>query len=157
MTLREFERKLRKLNRTISIYSTNDMSRPAGIWYMEPTYHGGEYHELCGIEKENLREFPTYSAQGKMLKGGWHRVLTILVGKKLINRSESYKYFGHWDAHREPFVIFDKSKIDSALSQYKPIAYRKAISPLDDKTEIEIPIYNTDDTVDIGRMIAKEK
>lgn len=156
MTLREFERRLKKLNHNIAIYATGDESLPAGVWWMEPTYHGGEYHELCGIEKYNVQEFPTYSAQGKMLKGGWHRVLTLLVGKKLIDKTQSYRYFGHWDEHREPFIIFAKNKIDTAISQLTPVGYRRIISPLDDKTEIEVPVYDNDDTVDIGRMVAKE-
>lgn len=156
MTLRELERRLKKLNKGLSIYATSEPSLPAGVWYLKPTINGGEYHEICGIEKENLREFPTYSPQGKMLKGGWHRVLTILTGLKIIKLHESRKYFGHWDLHQEPVIFFEKNKIDRAISQLTPIAYRKAISPLDDKTEIEIPVYDTDDAVDIGRMIAKE-
>lgn len=156
MTLRELERRLRSLNKNISIYATANESRPAGVWAMVPTYEGGEYQEMCGVEKYDVQEFPSYSPQGKMLKGGWHRVLTMLVGKGLIKRHESYKYFGHWDTHREPFIIFDKSNVDAAISQLTPIAYRKIVSPLDDKTLVDVPVYDNDDAVDIGRMIAKE-
>lgn len=156
MTLGELERRLKRLNKNISVYRGLDDTRPAGIWIMVPTWEGGEYEEVCGIEKWNVKEFPTYTAQGKMLTGGWHRALGMLVGKGFVNRHESYKQFGHWDSHREPFIVFEQNLIDRAVKQLSPVAFKKAISPLDDKTEIEIPIYNTDDTVDIGRMIAKD-
>lgn len=159
MTLGEFERKLKKLNNNISIYKGSDDSRPAGVWIRVPTYEGGEYEELCGIEKYNIREFPRYSPTGKMLHGGWNRVLFLLCAKGYIDRLESRKYFGAWYTHREPFQSFEKSAIDQAVaSLYKnPVSYKRIDDPLNPGKEIEVPIYNMDDTVDIGRMIAKSR
>lgn len=159
MTLSCFEQKLKKLNRNISIYQAGDMTRPAGIWVMVPTYEGGEYEELCGIEKHSLREFPTYSKTGKMLTGGWHRVLYLLCAKGYINRHESVKYFGTWYVHREPFQIFEKSAVDQAVDYLynHPVDSKRIEDPLNPGQYIEVPVYSKDDTVDIGRMIANSR
>ena len=159
MTLSEFERKLKKLNRNVSIYSTADATRPAGVWIRVATYEGGEYEELCGIEKFNLKEFPTYSKHGKMLTGGWHRVLYLLCAKGYVSRLESCKYFGAWYTHREPFQVFEKSTIDQAVDYLysHPVKTKRIEDPLNDGQFIEVPVFDKDDTIDIGRMIAKNR
>lgn len=157
MTLYDFERKLKKLNRNISIYSGKDITRPAGVWIRIATWEGGEYEELCGVEKVNLREFPTYNRNGKMLTGGWHRVLYLLYAKGYIELAQSRRYFGAWDLHREPFQIFETSAIDQAVNYLyqHPVDSKRIEDPLNPGQYIEVPIYSKDDTVDIGRMIAK--
>ena len=159
MTLGEFESKLKKLNRNIRVYQAGDITRPAGVAVMIPTWTGGEYEELCGIEKHSLREFPTYSKTGKMLTGGWHRVLYLLCAKGYINRTRSRKYFGSWDSHHEPFQVFEKSGIDQAIDYLysHPVDTRQIEDPLNPGRMIEVPIYRKDETVDIGRMIAKSR
>lgn len=147
----EFYRALKKLNKNLQIYCGDDNSKAAGLWM----WYEGEIRELCGVDKGNIKEWPTYSAQGKMLKGGWHRVIKMLVETKLVDRRKSYKYFGNWELHREPPQIFLQEPIDAAIEDLKPVAFKLIENPLTGKRET-VPVYNNDEIVDIGRMIANQ-
>lgn len=118
----------------------------------------GEYTELCGVAKNFVPEYSEYNAQGKMTKGGWRRVLKILIEKKLVDRRQSYKYFGHWDEHREPTHTVELSQVDKALidMESRKRYTGKIESPLNPGQMIDNYAYDTDDIVDIGRMIQKQ-
>jgi len=147
----DFAIKLRKLNPRLRIFAGNDDSKPAGLWIM----WDGEVRELCGVDKNYLNEWPTYNLHGKMIRGGWNRIIKMLVSTKLVDRHTSYKHFGHWDEHREPPQQFLLEKIDQAIADLKPVGMKQIVSPLDGSI-VETPIYNRDEVVDIGRMIAKQ-
>lgn len=153
MTIRagDFARKLKKLNSKLRIYAGNDDSKPAGLWM----YYQGEVRELIGVDKNYLHEWPTYTRHGKMVRGGWNRVIKMLVETKLVDRRTSYKHFGRWDVHREPPQKFLLQPIDNALADLKPVNMKFITSPLDG-SRVEVPVYNNDEIVDIGRMIAKQ-
>lgn len=148
-----FQRNLKKLNKKLHIFCGDDSTRPAGIWHIDKR----EYTDICGIEKNYVNEWPTYDQYGKMLTGGWNRALKLLSSAKLIDRRQSYKLFGHWDEHREPYHEFNKRPIDTALDQLDEctVHYRVIESPLDG-SKVEVPVYSPDDVYDIGKMIAKE-
>jgi hypothetical protein len=150
-----FQKNLKKLNKNLKIWCGDDRTKPAGIYHTVD----GEYEEICGIEKNFVPEYSEYSAQGKMLKGGWRRVLKILLAKKLIDRRESYKYFGHWHEHREPTNTIEQSQVDKAIAdmESRKRYHGKIESPLNPGQMIDNYVYNTDDVVDIGRMVRKQK
>lgn len=150
----DFQKKLRSLNPKLRIFCGDREDTPAGLYIIDST---GEYTELCGVDKNYIHEWPSYNRYGKMLKGGWRRVLVLLVSKRLIDRRKSYRHFGHWDIHREPPFVIESSPIDSAISGMaaRPVAYREIESPLTGET-VTVPVYHTDDVVDIGRMVKKE-
>lgn len=156
MTLTELETKLNKLNHNIHIYRGSNDNAPAGVYVILPTYEGGEYHELCGIEKWNMKEWPTYSKQGKMLTGGWNRVLGMLASRHLIDVSRSRKLFGRWDSHREPPFMVEQTAIDTAIGSMQIAGYKRIENPLCEGEFIDTPVYKNDEVVDIGRMIHKD-
>ena len=85
----DFERKLRKLNRSLRIYCSDYDSRPAGIFHVV----NGEYTNICGIDKHYVPERSIRMPWGAHYKGGWRRALNILIKKKLINKKEAEKLF----------------------------------------------------------------
>lgn len=150
----EFQRRIKRLNPKLRIYCSDRMDTPAGLYIIASN---GEYEELCGVDKGYINEWPSYDRYGKMLKGGWRRVLHLLVSKRLVDRRKSYLHFGHWDIHREPPFVTELSPIDSAISelQSRPVSYKEIESPLTGEL-VTVPVYNTDDVVDIGRMVRNE-
>ena len=150
-----FYRKLKNLNPKLRIYCTDRKDTPAGLYIIDTS---GEYVELCGVDKNYINEWPTYDRYGKMLKGGWRRVLVLLVSKRLIDRRKSYRHFGHWDEHREPPIVVEQSPIDNAIMALtaRPVGYKTIENPLQEGSTITVPVFDTDDVVDVGRMVKKE-
>ena len=149
-----FQRNLRKLNKELRIFCGDSETTPAGLYRVTSD---GEYEELCGVDKNDVREWPTYTRQGKMVKGGWHRVLTLLISKNLINKEESYRYFDNWELHRPPVYTIEKTDVDAAICsmEARPVTYKTIESPLDG-SKVTVPVYHPDDIVDIGRMVKAE-
>lgn len=150
----DFQQKIHSLNHKLRIYCGDNDSMPAGLYIIDST---GEYTELCGVDKNYINEWPSYDRYGKMLKGGWHRVLRLLVSKRLVDRRHSYRLFGRWDVHREPPFVIEASPIDNSINDLmaRPVTYKEIISPLTGEL-VTVPVYNPDDVVDIGRMVKKE-
>lgn len=157
MLASDFQKKIKRLNPRLRIYCGDNPDRPAGLYIVR----NGEYEELCGVDKNYINEWPTYDKYGKMIRGGWHRVLQLLIGKKLISREYSYKLFGNWSLHREPVFTAEQRDVDRAISQLQksPVAYRTVQNPLvDDKEDlITVPVYDNDDVYDIGQMVKKDQ
>ncbi len=151
MMASDFQRKIQKLNSKLRINSFGDDTRPAALWM----YKDGEPMDICGVDKNWINEFPTYNQYGKMIKGGWNRILVMLISLKLIDRHQSYKVFGNWQLHREPPYTVDLKPLDYAVSQLKATHYREIVNPLDDSEMITVPVYNKDDVYDIGQMVKK--
>jgi hypothetical protein len=158
MQTHELERKLRKLNPKLHIHYGVLDNRPASLWYDAPGWQGSEVEELCGIPKDNVPEWSVMSPSGKMLKGGWNRVLKLLVSKGLINRYESYKYFEHWDTHRYPGHFVEATTLDAAIKDIEEnrTIMKRIENPLCKGEMIDVKTYRKDDIVDIGRLV-KEK
>jgi len=148
MLASDFYSKIRRLNSRLRISAGDDNSRPAALWM----YKDGEVMDICGVDKNYINEFPTYDQYGKMIKGGWNRILVMLVGMKLIDKRQSYKLFGNWSLHREPPYQVDLKPVDRAISQLQAVKYKMIESPLDGQM-IEVPVYNNDDIYDIGKMV----
>jgi hypothetical protein len=155
MQTRDFERKLKLLNPKLHIYYGVDDSKSAGVWYDAPGWNGSEVEELCGVPKENIPEWSEMSPTGKMLKGGWNRVLVLLVSNKIIDRHASYKYFGYWDEHRFPGFIVEASKLDKAIKDIEEnrTGMKRIENPLCPGEMIDVKTYKKDDIVDMGNLV----
>lgn len=144
----EFERKLRKLNRNLRVYCSNDDSKAAGLFYN--AY--GEYIEICGVDKNYVGEQIIWDNMGHIVRSGWRRVLNILISRKLVDKHQAEKVFD---------TSFSIRQLNSQQQLEDPILkmIRQATIKghhIDDKGEIK-PVYDKDEIVDIGREINKLK
>jgi uncharacterized membrane-anchored protein len=101
----EFERKLRQLNRRLRVFCGDGPSRPAGVFYVL----GGEYMDVCGVDKGFVPEHSERWADGRIRKGGWRRVLKILIQRRLADRWRAERLFRTHLAYSP----FDKVKMFS--------------------------------------------
>jgi len=108
----DFQRKLRKLNKKLRIFC-KDNDRPAGIFQVIR----GEYTEICGIDKNIVPEYSIFAINGAHIKGGWRRVLRILIKKGLINRTTAEKEFRAHLHYKKPQK---KAKRNKSLGQLMP-------------------------------------
>ena len=159
MQTRDFERKIRKLNPKLHVWYGNDDSKHASVWYDSPTLNGSEPYELAGIPKVEVPEWSVLNSKGKMVIGGWNRVLKMLVSKQLIQRHASYRYFGHWDSHQSPSYVTDRTPVDSAIAEMESTRHRmvEIDNPLNEGERIWTKVYNPDDVVNIGKMVKENK
>lgn len=151
MMASDFYIKIRKLNSRLRISAGDDASRPAALWM----YKDGEVMDICGVDKHWINEFPTYDRYGKMIKGGWNRILVTLIGLKLIDKQHSYEIFGNWELHREVPYTTELKPLDYAVSQMRVVDHREIESPLDGQ-KITVPVYDKDEVYDIGKMVKKQ-
>ena len=148
MMASDFYHKIRRLNSRLHISAGDDVKRPAALWM----YKDGEVMDICGVDKNWIQEFPTYDQYGKMILGGWNRILIMLIGMKLIDKRKSFVEFGRWDLHREVPQVFDLKPLDRAVTQLQAKRYKEIVSPLDGQI-ITVPVYSNDDIYDIGKMV----
>lgn len=150
----DFQNLLQAVDKRLHIYCGNDDTKPAGIWLVSK----GEYTELVGVPKNWVPEFNEFSAHGKLLKRGWRGILRALISMKIFTYADTIKAFGHWKENREPDVEIEKKDLEKAFADIEERAYMKRIeNPLQPGQMIDTAVYRTDDVVDVGRMISKEK
>lgn len=88
MTLGEFSRKLKKLNKNLRVFA-RDTGKPAGINLL----YEDEWVNVCSIDKNEIPMFPIRDKDGRYIKGGWRRALKELINRRLINRNEAQRVF----------------------------------------------------------------
>lgn len=102
----DFERKLRRLNKKLHIFCGENENRPAGVWLYKSN---GEYEEICGVDKNYVPEHVEYNENGTIRKGGWRRVLRLLVQRRVIDRKHAERVFGahlpYGPAKRKPPTV----------------------------------------------------
>jgi len=137
-----FYSKIRKLNNHLQFIAPSDESKPVALYYI----NGNKFEHICGVDRHNLvPEFPIYDKQGHMIKGGWRRVLMILLQKKLISKTKAEILFNTvLDGRKKAFII-EESSINRALKQ--------AAIPYDDGG-LDM---KKDDLMDIAAMIRQER
>lgn len=144
----DFARKLRKLNSKLRIYCGDDKSKPAGLYYI----HGGQYCEICGVDKNYVPEFIISDSKGHIVKSGWRRVVNILVNKRLVDKRKAEKVFN---------TYFHRGILNSIQAAEDPIL--KMIEEIKikewkkDKDGNDVPLYHKDYLVDVGREIEKKR
>lgn len=129
----EFERRLLKLSKgKIRIFCGDDNTKPAGVFYVER----GEYTDLCAVDKNNVPERTERWADGRIRKGGWRRVLRILIQRKLVDRKAAERLF---NTHLE-YSTFDRVKMfNDPLAQKLAAMKQRSIEKMMSKTGQYIP------------------
>lgn len=119
----EFERKLRQLNPDIRIFCGDDDTKAAGVFRTIRDTSGlpnGDYQELCGCDKNWVPERTEIDETGKILRGGWRRVLRILITKHLVDRKAAERVFATNDLYRpaKPRIIFSRAPKNEMIRRY---------------------------------------
>lgn len=86
----DFQCRLRRLNPKLRIWCGDDDSKPASIFFVR----GGEFEQVCGIDKNWVPEHTEYRPDGTILRGGWRRAVRILIQRRLVDRWHAQRVFG---------------------------------------------------------------
>lgn len=157
----DFARKLKQLNKNLRISCGDDPKRAACLYYS--VYNMGvdedetDYVEICGIDKNEVPEWLILDETNHIVKSGWRRVLNILISRKLVDKRKAENLFrtSFDKAVRIP-INRDTDPILTAIRQAEEMnLMRKAASRL--PADVAKKTYRTDDLMDIGRMIHKQK
>lgn len=129
------QRKLYKLSKgRVRIYCGDDKTKPAGVYYVQ----NGEYIEICSIDKNMVPEHVERRLDGSIRKGGWRRVLRILIQRKLIDRREAERSFGT----RLSYAAFNRFKLQQdPIAKLVARAKQRSVEKLMNKTGIYNPNY----------------
>ena len=96
----------------------------------------GEFVEICGIDKNFVPEKRELWADGRIRKGGWRRVLKILIQRKLVDRRYAEKIFGTHLA----FTPFDAVKMQAdPIVQRLRQAEQRSMEKILSKTGVYVP------------------
>jgi len=136
-----FQNKIKKLNKQLQFISSNDSTKPIGLYRITDN----SIEHICGTDRSEIPEFTVYDKRGHILKGGWRRVLMILISKKLINKTKAEIIFSANLNTIKRDLTIEESSIDRALKQ-AAIFY--------DDGGIDM---KKDDLIDIAAMIHKER
>lgn len=142
----DFQRNLKKLNPRLGIFCGEDDYKPAGLYIIA----GGEYVEICGVDKREMPEKPIYDEKGHILKAGWRRPLLILLKRRLIDRKKAEELF------RTHFTSGERLPVPDKYNDPIVKAMREAQERSFAKTGKENGMYR-DDIMDISREIKKCK
>lgn len=85
----EFQRKLRSLNRKLRVFCGDSSTTPAGIFLLTPD----GYEDIMGVDKNYVPEHSEFNENGSIRKGGWRRVLRLLIQRRLIDRWHAERVF----------------------------------------------------------------
>lgn len=85
----EFARKLRSLNKQLRIWCGDNDKFPASVFIVKE----GEFEQMCGCDKNWVPEHTIFDEQGFITKGGWRRVLRVLIRAGLVDRRHAERVF----------------------------------------------------------------
>jgi hypothetical protein len=154
----DFYKKLKKLNRHFVIICNENPKFPAGLYYQTDW----EQVHICGVDRNYLPEYTQWS--GRFIeKGGWRRVLKLLLGKGLVDRRSVYKVFGvDMSYGHRPASHRWEDPIEKALKEARAIAKEKAQRK--SKTELAdtqngrpVHYFELDDLLQIHKMREQAK
>lgn len=141
MLASDFAAKLRRLNKNLRIYCGDNDSRLAGLYHVV----NGEYKDIIGVDKNYLTEWPVQDEQGRILKGGWRRVVRLLIEQGLVDRRQAERVFGTQiiGTRRPPTVSAYVDPIEKQIQEAYTRGYLKTGKPA----------MNKDDIMDIAKEI----
>lgn len=111
----EFERKLRRLNRRLHIFCGDSSRTPAGVFH-EASWEEDGYEDICGIDKSFVPEHSEFNENGTMRKGGWRRVLKLLINRRLIERRTAERVF---NTHLEYMPLIPRAKRKNLTDEWR--------------------------------------
>ncbi len=140
----DFGRKLRKLNKHLRIYYSNNETKPAGLYYLEQ----GEYIPVCGIDKNDIPRHAIANEQNKIIKSGWQRTLRVLIDKGLATRRAVEKIFGPLDRCK---VVIHKETAE--VTRIKDLTDNKLYyGEIDHNGQ---PIFNRNEVLDMQAELSR--
>ncbi len=138
-----FERSLQRLNGRLRVYCGDDDRKSAGLYYVV----GGEYAEICGVDKGYVGEHTRWDEKGHIVHSGWRRVLDLLIKRRLVDRKRAESVFRtHLDDRTRQRFHPSEDKILRAINE----AVMRNLS-----RNPSGGMLGRDDVVDIGREIRK--
>ena len=138
----DFLRKLKKLNKNLAVFcGYDDSAKPAGLYLM---YYGEPIH-ICGVDRNYLPEFPIHDAKGHIIKGGWRRVLNILVAKRLIDKYEAQKVFRTEIKRLNMVINIEEDATYRAMKQITEERMAQKDGAAVDKEGKLVPVYRRED------------
>ena len=90
MILGTLERKLKTLNSRIRVYSTASIPI-SGVYIASPNLC--ELEHIGGVDRDNPQEHVSYNTDGSIRRGGWRRILKVLVERGLVDRYKAERLF----------------------------------------------------------------
>jgi hypothetical protein len=168
----DFQRKLKKLNRNLHIYCGNDDRRPAGLYWSK--YQMGiesnpeDHVEICGVDKNYLPELPIVDENNHLVKGGWRRVLVMLIARKLVDKRKAESLFstGFDKAVMTPInketdpilrAIAEVEQRNLERNEGKARDFMRIGATAEEAMKAAKNTYKRDEMVDIARMIHQKK
>lgn len=137
----DFLRKLKKLNKNLTVMCGNDDTKPAGLYLM---FYGEPIH-ICGVDRNFVPEFPTHDVKGHIIKGGWRRVLNILVGKRLIDKYEAQNVFKTQIKRLNMTINVEEDATYRAMKQITEERMAQKGGSAVDKEGKLVPVYRRED------------
>lgn len=113
MMLGEFVRKLRRLNPQLRVYNTGSVAI-SGVYLLSH----GELEHVCGVDRDDPQEHVSYNADGSIRRGGWRRVLKVLIQKGLIDRWAAERLFNTHLAYRKAQRPMQRQKTVGTVGGY---------------------------------------
>lgn len=125
----EFARSLRRLNPRLKVWCGDNDRMPASVFIVK----NSEFEQLCGCDKNYVPEHTEFDAQGFIKKGGWRRVLRILIQLRLVDRRHAERVFcAHLpyaprNKHKAPKHAPKRTLIDKYTIPEEEIKWRSKI------------------------------
>lgn len=152
-----FASKIRKLNQNLRIFCGDDPKRAATLYFskfnMGWEINPEDYVEICAVDKNYLPEDPVTDGKCHLVKGGWRRVINMLIARKLVNKQKAERLF-NTRFNRAAVTANDlvNDPVQSALRD----AQERGRGPTE-ADGVRGTHYRTDDMMDIAAMIRKQK
>ncbi len=168
----DFQRKLKKLNKNLHIYCGDDNNRPASLYWSK--YNMGfennpaDHVEICGVDKNFIPEMPVADEFNHIVKGGWRRVLLMLVARNLVDKRAAEKEFRTGldravlmpiNREADPVLraIAEAERLNLERNAGRAHQLMCAGHSAETALKVAKQTYDKDDMMDIGRMLHKIK
>lgn len=140
----DFLRKLKKLNKNLTVLCGDDDTKPAGLYLM---FYGEPIH-ICGVDRNFVPEFPMTDEKGHIIRGGWRRVLNILVAKRLIDKRQAEKVFRTEIKRLNMVINIEEDTTYRAMKEITQRRMEKQGGAAYDKEGRLVPVYRRQDFMD---------
>lgn len=142
----EFNRKLKKLNRKLRIWCSDDDTKPAGLFYVS----NGEYVPVCSVDKSIVPRHTIATAKNKIIKAGWQRTLRVLIQMRLIDKKQAIEEFGPMD--RKRVTIYEPNETNDRIEDLTNSKYYHGT--VDHNGQ---PIFTRNEILDMKEELSRRK
>lgn len=137
----DFLRKLKKLNKNLTVFCGDDDTKPAGLYLM---FYGEPIH-ICGVDRNFVDEFPHTDEKGHIVHSGWRRVLNILIAKRLIDKHEAEKVFRTGIKRLNMAINIEEDATYRAMKEITQRRMEQRGGAAVDKEGKLVPVYRRED------------